>query len=212
MRLYPLENKRVLVVKPKAAEFLKAYTTNTPDRPKTAFIDLQGKIVAVADQFLLSEDEARLAVEAQFVERLLAHLEKYLKLGNTEIKVEEGASVAFDLDKGAVVLNPEKFSLDISEEEYRLTRVKKNLPEQGVDFDRELLLNVFDEELVSYTKGCYLGQEIIARVHYRSKPPRKLVVKRESECSAHEKEAMSSRVFDPDAGENIGFVFVGNSV
>ena len=39
-----------------------------------------------------------------------------------------------------------------------------------VDDDEELLLNIFPDGYVSYTKGCYLGQEIIARVHYRAKP------------------------------------------
>ncbi|MBI2094751.1 MAG: hypothetical protein HYT89_01105 [Candidatus Omnitrophica bacterium] len=212
MRLYPLENRRVLRVKNQAAGFLRAYATNTPDRPRTAFVDLQGKIVAVADQFLLSEDEARIALEAQFVERILAHLDKYLKLGDTVIEADEGMSAAFDLDEGSVLLGPGKFATDVSDGEYLLYRVKNHLPLQGVDFDRELLLGVFDEELVSYTKGCYLGQEIIARVHYRSRPPRKLVVRRESECGARERAAMSSRVFDPGAGEHVGFVFVTDSV
>ena len=210
MSVYSLENKRVLKVKNKAAEFLKAYTTNTLDRPRNAFVDLQGRIVAVVDQVLLSEDEVLLAVEGQFVERLIHHLDKYLRLGDTVIEVDARWNAAFDLDRGIVILKAEKFSSIASDEEYRLCRVRNNLPVQGVDFDREMLLNVFDEELVSYTKGCYLGQEIIARVHYRSKPPKKLVVKREKECSPEEKAAMTSRVKDPETGENIGFVFVDN--
>ncbi len=212
MSVYSLENKRVLKVKNKAAEFLKAYTTNTLDKPRNAFVDLQGKIVAVVDQVLLSQDEVLLAVERQFVGRLMSHLDKYLRLGDTVIEVDARWNAAFDLDRGIVLLKAEKFSSTVSDEEYRLYRVKNNLPVQGVDFDREMLLNVFDEELVSYTKGCYLGQEIIARVHYRSKPPKKLVVKRENECSPEEKTAISSKVKDPETGENIGFVFVSHSV
>jgi folate-binding protein YgfZ len=47
-------------------------------------------------------------------------------------------------------------------------RVEKGIPRFGVDygpdnFPQETGL----EEAVSYTKGCYLGQEVVARIHYR---------------------------------------------
>jgi folate-binding protein YgfZ len=47
-------------------------------------------------------------------------------------------------------------------------RVEAGLPRFGLDFDHE----VFPQEAgldsaVSYEKGCYLGQEIVARIHYR---------------------------------------------
>lgn len=48
-------------------------------------------------------------------------------------------------------------------------RVTRGRARYGVDFDdgnfpKETGL---DDEAVSYTKGCYLGQEVIARIHYR---------------------------------------------
>lgn len=47
-------------------------------------------------------------------------------------------------------------------------RVEKGLPRFGCDygpenFPQETTL----DEAVSYTKGCYLGQEVVARIHYR---------------------------------------------
>ena len=65
-----------------------------------------------------------------------------------------------------------------------------------------MLLNVADEAWVSYTKGCYLGQEIVARVHFRSKPPKKLVVRSEGEADTA---LLTSKVKDPAAIIQLAF-------
>jgi folate-binding protein YgfZ len=51
-----------------------------------------------------------------------------------------------------------------------IARVEAGRPEFGVDMDdttipQEANLDAFDA--VSYTKGCYTGQEVVARVHFR---------------------------------------------
>jgi folate-binding protein YgfZ len=47
-------------------------------------------------------------------------------------------------------------------------RVAAGLPRFGVDFTPELFPQEAGlDEAVSYEKGCYLGQEIVARIHYR---------------------------------------------
>ena len=61
-------------------------------------------------------------------------------------------------------------------------RLKHGIPVHGADYDREMLLNLNDLSYVSFEKGCFLGQEIIARVHHRGKPPKKLVVRRERDA------------------------------
>jgi tRNA-modifying protein YgfZ len=55
-------------------------------------------------------------------------------------------------------------------------RVERGRPRYGVDLDdatipQEAGLN---ERAVSFTKGCYVGQETVARLHYRGKPNRHL--------------------------------------
>lgn len=40
--------------------------------------------------------------------------------------------------------------------------------------DNHILLETGLDEAVSYTKGCYLGQEIIARIHWRGQPARRV--------------------------------------
>jgi folate-binding protein YgfZ len=81
------------------------------------------------------------------------------------------------------------------------------IPWQGVDFDEEMILCVADEERISYLKGCYLGQEVVARVHYKGRPPKKLVVKMLRDCTADQRKSITSRVTHPATGEVTGFVF-----
>jgi len=55
-------------------------------------------------------------------------------------------------------------------------RVEAGVPLYGVDAsDTNVVLEVVDEtEAVSYTKGCYAGQEIIARIHWRGHVAKRL--------------------------------------
>ena len=51
-----------------------------------------------------------------------------------------------------------------------IARIEAGRPEWGVDMDDSLLAQEVDMErleAISFTKGCYTGQETVARVHYR---------------------------------------------
>jgi folate-binding protein YgfZ len=62
------------------------------------------------------------------------------------------------------------------QEALEVLRVEAGLPRYGVDAsDANVVLEVVDEaEAVSYTKGCYAGQEIIARIHWRGHVAKRL--------------------------------------
>lgn len=51
-------------------------------------------------------------------------------------------------------------------------RVEQGLPWFGIDYDEEALPQETGIDAVDFTKGCYLGQEVIARLHYRGQAPR----------------------------------------
>ncbi len=225
MRLYGLSNKIVLRVKNKATEFLNGYTTNALDAPRNAFVNIRGQIVCVFDQMVISPEKVLVVIEKQTFDRLSAHLKPYLQLAGTVIETAPEFHLYFDLDdrhepqrgeiyviqkKGKLIGTTAELTSNVSEPEFTLFRLKSQLPVQGIDFDEELLLNVANEEFVSYTKGCYLGQEIIARVHHRSKPPKKLIVKPLEQCRPVEAARMTSKCVDPETGKMIGFVFVDN--
>ncbi len=64
----------------------------------------------------------------------------------------------------------------VSEAAAEIVRVERGRPRYGVDLDdttipQEAGLN---ERAVSFTKGCYVGQETVARLYYRGKPNRHL--------------------------------------
>jgi len=55
-------------------------------------------------------------------------------------------------------------------ETWQIARIESGRPEWGVDMDDSTLPQEanFDElGAISYTKGCYIGQETVARVHFR---------------------------------------------
>ncbi|HTI64586.1 MAG TPA: glycine cleavage T C-terminal barrel domain-containing protein [Gemmatimonadaceae bacterium] len=53
---------------------------------------------------------------------------------------------------------------------WEIARVEAGRPEWGIDIDESTIPQEanFDElDAISYTKGCYIGQEVVARVHFR---------------------------------------------
>jgi len=56
-----------------------------------------------------------------------------------------------------------------------MLRVEAGLPRYGVDMDNtNVVTETGLDDAVSYTKGCYVGQEIIARIKYRGHVAKKL--------------------------------------
>ncbi len=54
-------------------------------------------------------------------------------------------------------------------------RIEQGHPLWGIDYDdSNLPQETGIEDAVDYEKGCYLGQEIVARIHYRGQPARKM--------------------------------------
>jgi folate-binding protein YgfZ len=64
-----------------------------------------------------------------------------------------------------------------------IARVESGRPRYGVDLDDSVIPQEagLNERAVSFTKGCYVGQETVARLYYRGKPNRRLLGLRLSE-------------------------------
>lgn len=60
---------------------------------------------------------------------------------------------------------------------FEARRVEQGFPRWGRDYDQAHFPQEtgLEKETVSYTKGCYLGQEVVARIHYRGGVQRGLV-------------------------------------
>jgi len=82
---------------------------------------------------------------------------------------------AADIDtvRGALV---EAGAQPVSEAAGEIVRVEHGRPRYGVDLDDSVIPQEagLNERAVSFTKGCYVGQETVARLHYRGKPNRHL--------------------------------------
>lgn len=220
MNLHPLSDRVVLRLAPGARPFLAAYTSNVPEASRSAFCDRRGRAVAVADQLLLDPDSALLVAAGCVEERLRQHLRAYLdltgtRLERTALRVYFGPDAdalgaddvqAIPHPAGVLLLADRPLGAGLSAEEFARLRLDRRMPLQGVDYDDPMLLELDDPTLVSFTKGCYLGQEIVARVHARGRPARRLAVL-EARAGSAEASALTSAVPGPD-GRVRGFGFV----
>jgi tRNA-modifying protein YgfZ len=64
----------------------------------------------------------------------------------------------------------------VSEQAAECVRVEHGRPRYGLDLDDSVIPQEagLNERAVSFTKGCYVGQETVARLHYKGKPNRHL--------------------------------------
>jgi folate-binding protein YgfZ len=64
----------------------------------------------------------------------------------------------------------------VGEQAAEVLRVECGRPRYGVDMDESTIPQEADlnERAVSFTKGCYVGQETVARLYYKGKPNRHL--------------------------------------
>ena len=64
----------------------------------------------------------------------------------------------------------------VSEDAAEIARVETGRPRVGREIGPQTMPAeaAIDERAVSFTKGCYIGQETVARLHYKGKPNRHL--------------------------------------
>ncbi len=64
----------------------------------------------------------------------------------------------------------------VGEQASECLRVERGRPRYGVDLDDSVIPQEagLNERAVSFTKGCYVGQETVARLYYKGKPNRHL--------------------------------------
>ena len=94
--------------------------------------------------------------------------------------VERDGALFVATDAGIDVIRPaDAPALDVpavAEEAAELVRIESGRPRFGLDFDSDTIPQEagLNERAVSFTKGCYVGQETVARLHYKGKPNRHL--------------------------------------
>lgn len=112
--------------------------------------------------------------------------------------------------------------IEITEALYEVLRIEQGIPLYGVDMDETTIVPELGlDGLISYNKGCYIGQEIIARIYFRghiAKQLTGLIFEDESAAvnpgdelkSAEGKNAgkITSVAFSPKLGKKIALGYV----
>jgi folate-binding protein YgfZ len=141
---------------------------------ETAMFSLQGKSASEMVRNLLGEEmasaERHKIVNAQFGDAAV-----------TVIRATHTAEDGFDLFTEAN--NSAKLSealtasgaVPVSNETFETLRIEAGVPLYGIDMDENNVVTETNlDDAISFTKGCYLGQEIIVRIKHRGHVAKKL--------------------------------------
>jgi folate-binding protein YgfZ len=91
------------------------------------------------------------------------------------VRTDVGADLFVPAEAKAAVVS-ELGVPEVDEAVAEIVRVERGRPRYGLDLDEGVIPQEagLNERAVSFTKGCYVGQETVARLHYRGKPNRHL--------------------------------------
>ncbi|MEP6912778.1 MAG: aminomethyltransferase family protein, partial [bacterium] len=141
---------------------------------QTALLTVQGKNSASIVRLVLGEAAAGLAANGAVK---IAWQESEVTILRATHTGEDG----FDLILNAVEASSLWDALHASGarpvgyEALEILRIEAGLPRYGIDMDEtNVVTEAALDDAVSYTKGCYVGQEIIARIKYRGHVAKKL--------------------------------------
>jgi folate-binding protein YgfZ len=222
------------VTGPEAASYLQRMLSNDVEAlaPGEAcealLLTAKGRVIAPMSVWRRGEDDFLLLTEPELAERLRDELLRSRFSAQAAIEREDHASVLVlgqEAPPGSVAnreFGAPAYELvdeeppgwaEVDEEELERLRIRAGTPRFGRELDERVLPAEagLDERAISFTKGCYPGQEPVARLHYRGHANRSLRVlalddgeppAAETELT-HEGRAVgrvTSAVSDPEAG------------
>ncbi len=177
-------------------EFLQGLVTQDlalvqPGAPHwAALLNAQGKVMY--DFFLWADrDDILIDCEADVVEALVKRLKLYRLRRKINIAVDESLAVQWSKDGENHPSDPRLTELGHRwiakksdgagvDDEYRSHRLSLGVTEGQAELGAEKTLwlecNAAELNGVSFTKGCYVGQENTARMNYRQKVNRRMAV------------------------------------
>jgi tRNA-modifying protein YgfZ len=186
------EREFVRVAGPDAADYLQRMVSNDVEALAAGeacpalLLTAKARVIAPLVVLRRDSDDFLLLTEPGLGEVVLAHLTRMRLRARCEIEPEEHESVlVFGGDTGFATDWPgAREALDtglepaLSEEELELRRIEGGVPRWEREIDDRILPAEagLDETHVSFSKGCYPGQEPVARLHYRGHPNRRLRV------------------------------------
>jgi folate-binding protein YgfZ len=186
------EREFVRVVGADAADYLQRMVSNDVEALAAGeacpalLLTAKARVIAPLVVLRRADDDFLLLTEPGLGEVMRAHLTRMRMRARCEIEPEEHESVlVFGGDTGFATDWPgAREALDagleptLSEEEREVRRIESAVPRWEHEIDDRILPAEagLDGTHVSFSKGCYPGQEPVARLHYRGHPNRALRV------------------------------------
>jgi folate-binding protein YgfZ len=181
----------VRVSGPEAADYLQRMVSNdvlAAPFCEALLLTAKGRVIAPLVVWRRGDDDFLLLTEPELGDTVVAHLTRMRVAAKCEIEREEHTStIVFGeadgiptSDYGVAAVEVLDAAGDAAEPDDELERLRilARTPRWGNEIDGEILPAEagLDERAVSFTKGCYPGQEPIARLHYRGHANRALRV------------------------------------
>jgi folate-binding protein YgfZ len=190
LQVAPRPRDFVRVQGPDAEDFLQRMLSNdvTAEVCEALLLTPKARVVAPLVVWRRAGDDFLLLTEPGLGEVVRAALLRSRFASRCEIEAEEHLSaVVFGAAEGiptadygdpAVEVLDTDLKPTVGEEELELRRIRAGTPRFGREIDERVLPAEagLTERAVSFTKGCYPGQEPIARLHYRGHANRGLRV------------------------------------
>jgi tRNA-modifying protein YgfZ len=208
------------VAGPDAADYLQRMVSNDVDALAVGdscpalLLTAKARLIAPLVLWRRGEDDYLLLTEPELGEPVRTHLVRMRLRAQCEIEPEEhesalvfgGEGIATDFP-GAVEVLDAALEPTMDDDELELRRIEAGVPRWGRELDDAILPAEagLDETHISFSKGCYPGQEPIARLHYRGHVNRKLqVVELDAEPAV---ERVTSSARRPD-GSTVALAYV----
>ena len=172
----------VAVTGPAAADYLQRMVSNDVESLEAGqacdalLLTAKARIIAPLRVLRRGADNFLLLTEPELGERVAAELTRMRFAARCEITPEEHESwLVLDGDE---VLDERPAGDEVTAEEAERARIAAGVPRWGRELNESILPAEagLDRTHISFTKGCYPGQEPIARLHYRGHVNRSLRV------------------------------------
>ncbi|HEX6700462.1 MAG TPA: hypothetical protein VF101_06990 [Gaiellaceae bacterium] len=185
---------------PDAEDYLQRMLSNdvaalsVGERCDALLLTAKARVIAPLVVLRRAEDDFLLLTEPELGERVRAELARFRFAAKAEIEPE--AHESWLVLGGDEVLDERPDGEEVDEETYERWRVEAGVPRWGREIDDTILPAEagLTETHVSFTKGCFPGQEPIARQRYRGKVNRQLRVLRVDGDPASEELVLGGKV------------------
>ena len=192
-----LEHLRILTISGEdAGELLQGQMTQDVRKLEddkihmTSFCNVQGRVIASAFiQF--KDDHYDLILSSELVEDLFNHLHRYIL--RSKVEIQQSEKLVYAIFSKDIANNQELFKT-LSNNPERMLALADKVPqsienfitsEEWIEHDIKEMIPIINKEssekfipqmlnldilnAVSFSKGCYTGQEVVARVQHRGK-------------------------------------------